>query len=87
MLLGTFTERQRAESVMRRSLSLLTPAQRQTQSTILSSRRGGFRRYTALLSGLPPRESAKICRRLREERIYCLAMGPKALNNPRAAWR
>ncbi len=87
VLLGTFTERQRAESVMRRSLDLLPAAQRQTQGTILSSRRGGFRRFTALLTGLPPRESASICRRLREERIYCLAMGPKALNNPRAAWR
>ena len=87
VLLGTFTERQRAETVMRESLSLLTPAQRKMEGTILSSRRGSIRRFTALLSGLPPRESASICRRLREASIYCLAMGPKALNNPRAAWR
>lgn len=87
VLLGTFTERRRAENVMRESMALLTPAQQQTQSTILSSRRGGIRRFTALLTGLPPRESASICRRLREARVYCLAMGPSALNNPRAAWR
>ena len=87
VLLGTFTERRRAESVMRESLALLTPAQQKTEGTILSSRRGGIRRFTALLSGLPPRESASICRRLREARVYCLAMGPTALNNPRAAWR
>lgn len=87
VLLGTFTERRRAENVMRESLALLTPAQRKMQGTILSSRRGGIRRFTALLTGLPPRESASICRRLREARVYCLAMGPTALNNPRAAWR
>ena len=87
VLLGTFTERRRAENVMRESLALLTLAQQKTEGTILSSRRGGIRRFTALLTGLPPRESARICRRLREARVYCLAMGPTALNNPRAAWR
>ncbi len=87
VLLGTFTERRRAENVMRESFALLTPAQQKTEGTILSSRRGGIRRFTALLTGLPPRESARICRRLREARVYCLAMGPTALNNPRAAWR
>ncbi len=87
ILLGTYVDRRRANTVLKDSLAMLPPAQKRGRAAIFTSKRGNIRRYTPLLSGLTPAETREICRTLRERRGFCLVMGPKALNNPRAAWR
>ena len=87
ILLGTYVNRPHANKVLKESLAMLTPSQRRGRSAIFTSKRGSIRRYTPLLSGLTPAETSEICRTLRERRGFCLVMGPKALNNPRASWR
>ena len=87
ILLGTYVDRRHANTVMKESLAHLTPSQRRGRAAIVRSKRGGIQRFTPLLSGLTPAETSEICRTLRARRGFCLVVGPKALNNPRASWR
>ena len=47
----------------------------------------GARRYNALIVGLSQKQAGKACKHLWNIGAYCLALNPKILNNPAAAWR
>jgi D-alanyl-D-alanine carboxypeptidase len=47
----------------------------------------GNTRYAALLVGLSPNDAGDACRMLWHRALYCLALNPTVLNDPRALWR
>ena len=47
----------------------------------------GTTRYAALLVGLSSNDAGEACRMLWHRALYCLALNPTVLNDPRALWR
>ncbi len=87
ILLGSFNARDQAEAAAERSRARLGAAAKGAKAVVLQRHSGRARGFSVLLVGLKREQAQGACSILRQAKAYCLALGPKALNNPRALWR
>lgn len=87
ILLGSFNARDQAEAAAERSRARLGAAAKGAKAVVLQRHSGRARGFSVLLVDLKREQAQGACTILRQTKAYCLALGPKALNNPRALWR
>jgi len=87
ILLGSFSARDQAESAVERSRTRLGAAAKGAKPVVMQRKSGRARGFSGLLVDLKRQQAQGACTILRQSKAYCLALGPKALNNPRALWR
>ena len=87
LVLGTFPDRAQAQAAIKDNRDALGDLISRGRDAILAKRREVPPSYSALLVGLQETEAEDACNHLRALEIYCLAVPPKLLNNPRALWR
>lgn len=87
ILIGSFNGRGQAESAAKQNRARLAGVGRAGTPVVVERREGRARGFSALLVNLSREQAQGACSLLRKTKSYCLALGPKALNNPRALWR
>lgn len=87
ILIGAFNARGQAESAAKQNRARLAGVGRAATPVVVERREGRARGFSALLVNLSREQAQGACSLLRKTKSYCLALGPTALNNPRALWR
>jgi D-alanyl-D-alanine carboxypeptidase len=87
IIFGAFPNRGQAQTALSRARATLSPVMGGGRPAIIPRQWEGIRRYSALLVGLSREQAGKACKRLWGAGSYCLALNPRVLNNPQAAWR
>jgi D-alanyl-D-alanine carboxypeptidase len=87
IIFGAFPNRGQAQTALSRARATLSPVMGGGRPAIIPRQWEGMRRYSALLVGLSREQAGKACKRLWGAGAYCLALNPRVLNNPQAAWR
>jgi D-alanyl-D-alanine carboxypeptidase len=87
IIFGAFPNRGQAQTALSRARATLSPVMGAGRPAIIPRQWEGTRRYSALLVGLSREQAGKACKRLWGAGSYCLALNPRVLNNPQAAWR
>jgi D-alanyl-D-alanine carboxypeptidase len=87
LVFGSFTDRDRARATILGNSEALKDIISETRPAIVANRQNLPPSYSALLVGLQEGEAVEACDHLRASGVYCLAIPPKLLNNPRALWR
>jgi D-alanyl-D-alanine carboxypeptidase len=87
IIFGAFPNRGQAQTALSRARATLSPVMASGRPAIVPRQWEGTRRYSALLVGLSREQAGKACKRLWGSGAYCLALNPRVLNNPQAAWR
>jgi D-alanyl-D-alanine carboxypeptidase len=87
IIFGSFARKGDAQSAIRQARQLLSGVVSAGRPVVMSRNWEGVRRYNALIVGLSQKQAGKACKHLWNIGAYCLALNPKTLNNPNAAWR
>lgn len=87
IIFGSFAKKGDAQSAIRQARQLLSGVVGAGKPVVLSRKWEGVQRYNALIVGLSQKQAGKACKHLWAIGAYCLALNPKTLNNPNAAWR
>ena len=87
IIFGSFSEKAQAQAAVGQARQLLHSVVSAGRPVVLSRNSEGIRRYNALIVGLSQKQAGTACKHLWSIGAYCLALNPKTLNNPNAAWR
>lgn len=85
--LGAYSSESEARSIAKRSRAALKSTIGRNRTALIPSGKWGVQRHSVLLVGLQQEEAGRACKVLWDQGIYCLALPPKALNDPKAVWR
>jgi D-alanyl-D-alanine carboxypeptidase len=84
---GGFPRQAPTRALLDKAMKLLPSGLRAGRPTIIARQYKGVKSYRAVVVGLTAIQAGNACRALRQAGSYCLALTPKVLNNPKAAWR
>jgi D-alanyl-D-alanine carboxypeptidase len=87
IIFGSFPKKGQAQTAIRQARQSLRGVLTAGKPVIIARKWEGTRRYNALIVGLSQKQAGKACKHLWNIGAYCLALNPKILNNPAAAWR
>jgi D-alanyl-D-alanine carboxypeptidase len=87
IIFGSFPRKGDAQNAIRKARQSLRGVLNAGRPVIIARKWEGTRRYNALIVGLSQKQAGKACKHLWNIGAYCLALNPKILNNPKAAWR
>jgi len=87
IIFGSFPRKGDAQNAIRQARQSLRGVLSAGRPVIIARKWEGIRRYNALIVGLSQKQAGSACKHLWKVGAYCLALNPKTLNNPNAAWR
>jgi D-alanyl-D-alanine carboxypeptidase len=87
IIFGSFARKGDAQTAIRQARQSLRGVLAAGRPMVIPRNWQGIRRYSALIVGLSQKQAGKACKHLWNIGAYCLALNPKVLNNPNAAWR
>jgi D-alanyl-D-alanine carboxypeptidase len=87
IIFGSFVKKGDAQTAIREARQALRGVLSAGRPMVIPRNWEGIRRYNAMIVGMSQKEAGKACRQLWALGAYCLALNPKVLNNPNAAWR
>lgn len=87
LIFGASANKAQAKQLLADARSKLKPVLKGGRAVIVPKQWEGMRRYSALLTGLSKEQAGKACKHLWSAGIYCLALSPQVLKNPKAVWR
>jgi D-alanyl-D-alanine carboxypeptidase len=87
IIFGSFPKKGQAQTAIRQARQSLRGVLTAGRPVVIARHWEGVRRYNALIVGLSQKQAGKACKHLWNIGTYCLALNPKILNNPAAAWR
>jgi hypothetical protein len=87
IIFGAFPKKSQAQAAIRQARQSLRGVLGAGRPVIVPRQWEGVRRYNALIVGLSQKQAGTACKHLWNIGVYCLALNPKTLNNPNAAWR
>ena len=87
VIFGSFSKKAQAQNAIGQARQLLHGVVSAGRPVVLSRDWEGVRRYNALIVGLSQKQAGQACKHLWSIGAYCLALNPKVLSNPNAAWR
>jgi D-alanyl-D-alanine carboxypeptidase len=87
IIFGAFPKKSQAQAAIRQARQSLRGVLGAGRPVIVPRQWEGVRRYSALIVGLSQKQAGTACKHLWNIGVYCLALNPKTLNNPNAAWR
>jgi D-alanyl-D-alanine carboxypeptidase len=87
IVFGAFPKRDQAEATVAKMKKQLSGTIGKGRPAIIEKTWEGVSRYSALLVGLEQADAGKACKKVWEDKGYCLALSPAVLTNPNAEWR
>jgi D-alanyl-D-alanine carboxypeptidase len=87
VILGSFADPNAARQAIGASQGKLKGGVDGGRPAVVRRQFEGATRYAALLVGLSSNDAGEACRMLWHRAVYCLALNPTVLNDPRALWR
>jgi D-alanyl-D-alanine carboxypeptidase len=87
IIFGSFPRKGEAQNAIRKARQSLRGVLTAGRPVVVARHWEGIRRYNALIVGLSQKQAGRACKHLWNIGAYCLALNPKVLNNPAAAWR
>jgi D-alanyl-D-alanine carboxypeptidase len=87
IIFGSFPRKGDADTAIRKARQTLRGVLTAGRPVVVARHWEGIRRYNALIVGLSQKQAGRACKHLWNIGAYCLALNPKVLNNPAAAWR
>ncbi len=87
IIFGAFPDRARALAMVKTMRAKLAPIIGASSPALIERQVDGVKRYSALLTGLDAAKAGAACKALWAENIYCLALRPEVIANPKANWR
>lgn len=87
IVFGAFPKRELAEATVTKMKKQLSGTIGRGRPAIIEKTWEGVSRYSALLVGLEQADAGKACKKVWEDKGYCLALSPAVLTNPNAEWR
>ena len=89
LVFGTYITKAKASARIKENQAALEEVLKKGRPAIVTKKQKlkGPQRYSALLVGLKEDDAGQACQHLRTMEIYCVALPPKLLNNPKAYWR
>ncbi|WP_374375548.1 D-alanyl-D-alanine carboxypeptidase family protein [Dongia sp.] len=87
VVFGSFPKRDLAEATVAKMKKQLTGTIGKGRPAIIEKTWEGVSRYSALLVGMEQGDAGKACKKVWEDKGYCLALSPAVLTNPNAEWR
>jgi D-alanyl-D-alanine carboxypeptidase len=87
LVFGSFVSKDEASARIAQNQAALKNVVPQGKPAVIGRTSLSTHRFTALLVGLGQDDAGSACRHLQSLGVYCMAVPPKLLNNPKAMWR
>lgn len=87
LVFGSFVSKDEAMARIRENRSAMAEITGKGQPAVVGRTSIATHRYTAFLVNLDQDSAGAACRHLQSVGVYCRAVPPKLLNNPKAMWR
>jgi len=87
VVLGAFSNPGEAAAVITRYKKQFAGVLRSASPAVMKHHFEGIVRYSAILVGLSQNAAGNACKTLWQKNVYCLALSPQTLADPRAIWR
>lgn len=82
--LGAFGSQKEAQARLAKARAQVGSSLQRARATLVETRAGKMRRFAAMFTNLSHADAASTCRQLQKTKLYCVALGPQTLKNPRA---